>query len=296
MRISSVPSLAKAKRLCSYYFMGQCVLWLTFLFSGLVAYVAYSDCDPLTSGRIDEPDQILPYLVVHKISHVPGMAGLFAAAVYSGMLSSVSSYANSSASLIWQDLLSEMNFFKGYSDMAATRMLKFLSAVIGVSAIGFAMLVKQLGSIVAVTNSFLNALGGSMIGIFIAGMFAPWVNTKGAYAGFITTLSFNMWLLVGQFITGFEKPEMLPLSIEGCPKNLYHLNSTSNLLIDYTTENLSYSTKMPEDEPHEEQMEKSIYDLSFCYTGVIAIFVYYIVASFISVLTGGFTVIISNIE
>ncbi|XP_064095599.1 sodium-coupled monocarboxylate transporter 1-like [Macrobrachium nipponense] len=202
------------------------------------------------------------------------------------LISSVSSYANSSASLIWQDLLSEMNFFKGYSNMAATRMLKFLSAVIGASAIGFAMLVKQLGSIVAVTNSFLNALGGSMIGIFIAGMFAPWVNTKGAYAGFITTLSFNMWLLVGQFITGFEKPEMLPLSIEGCPKNLYHLNSTSKLLIDYPTENLSYSTKMPEDEPHEEQMEKSIYDLSFCYTGVIAIFVYYIVASLISVLTG----------
>ncbi|XP_064096196.1 sodium-coupled monocarboxylate transporter 2-like [Macrobrachium nipponense] len=86
MRLSSVPSLAKAKRLCSYYFVGQCVLWLTFLFSGLVAYVAYSDCDPLTSGRIAEPDQILPYLVVNKISHVPGMAGLFAAAVYSGML------------------------------------------------------------------------------------------------------------------------------------------------------------------------------------------------------------------
>ncbi|XP_066946922.1 sodium-coupled monocarboxylate transporter 2-like [Macrobrachium rosenbergii] len=305
MRLSSVPSLGKAKRLCCYHFLGLCGLWLTFFFSGIVAYATYSDCDPLTSGRIDEPDQILPYLVVQKISHVPGMAGLFVAAVYSGMLSSVSTYANSAASLIWQDLLSEMEFFKGYSDIMATRMLKILSAVIGVSAIGFAMLVKQLGSIISVTNSFLNALGGSMKGIFIAGMFAPWVNTKsvppsplscprlicsmallqGAYAGFITTLSFNMWLLIGQFSVGHRQPEMLPLSTEGCPESVYHLNSTLVLSLDSPTENLTYSVKMSEGEPHEEQMEKSIYDLSYCYTGVIGIAVFYIVASLISVLT-----------
>ncbi|XP_064095596.1 sodium-coupled monocarboxylate transporter 2-like [Macrobrachium nipponense] len=214
------------------------------------------------------------------------MAGLFAAAVYSGMLSSSSTVANSSASLIWQDFLSEMKFFKGFSNIMATRMLKFLSAVIGVSAIGFAMLVEQLGSIVAVTNSILNAIGGSMTGIFIAGMFAPWVNMKGAYAGFITALSFNMWLLIGQFSTGRGQPEMLPLSTEGCPESLYQINSSSVLLLDSPTANVSYSAQMSEYELHKEETEKNIYDLSYCYTGVIGLTIYYIVASFISFLTG----------
>ncbi|XP_064096195.1 uncharacterized protein LOC135208020 [Macrobrachium nipponense] len=95
------------------------------------------------------------------------------------LVSSSSTVANSSAPLIWQDFLSERKFLRGFSNIMATRMLKILSAMIGVSAIGFAMLVEQLGSVVAVTNSILNAIGGSMTGIFIAGMFAPWVNMKG---------------------------------------------------------------------------------------------------------------------
>ncbi|XP_066982756.1 sodium-dependent multivitamin transporter-like [Macrobrachium rosenbergii] len=167
-------------------------------------------------------------------------------------MNSVSTYANSSASLIWQDLLSEMRFFKGYSDQMATRMLKVISAVIGVSAIGFGMLVKHLGSIVVVTNSFSNAIGAARTGIFIVGMFAPWVSAKGAYAGFVTAFVFNMWLMIGQFITGLGQPEMLSLSTEGCPESLHQLNSTSVLLLDSTLENQTFSPKMFEYEPHEE--------------------------------------------
>ncbi|XP_064101324.1 sodium-coupled monocarboxylate transporter 2-like [Macrobrachium nipponense] len=275
MRYSSVPSVTLAKRLCSYYFVGLSALWLTFFFSGIVAYATYSGCDPLTSGRIDEPDQILPYLVVRKVSRFPGMAGLFAAAVYSGMLSSMSTYANSSASLIWQDFLREMKSFKEYSDQQATRMLKMISAVIGVSAIGFAMLVKHLGSIVVVTNSVFNAGSGSLSGVFIAGICAPWVNLKGVYAGFITALAFNMWLMIGQFITGYGQPEKLPLSTEECLENLYDWNSTSTVM-----------TTVSSDEPYEEAVEKTIYDLSYCYTGMIGIILNYIVSSLASVFIG----------
>ncbi|XP_066983258.1 sodium-coupled monocarboxylate transporter 2-like [Macrobrachium rosenbergii] len=275
MRYSSVPSVTLAKRLCSYYFVGLCALWLIFFFAGIVAYATYSECDPLTSGRIDEPDQILPYLVVRKVSHSPGMAGLFAAAVYSGMLSSMSTYANSSASLIWQDLFREMKFFKGYSDAKATKTLKITSAAIGLSAIGFAMLVKHLGSIVVVTNSLLNAGSGSLTGIFVTGICAPWVSLKGAYAGFITALAFSLWLMIGQFIAGHGQTEKLPLSTEGCPENLYNWNSTSTVM-----------TTVPSDEPYEEAAEKTIYDLSYCYTGMLGIVLNYIVSSLVSVFIG----------
>ena len=68
------------------FIVGLFFLWSTFYFAGLVAYAVYKDCDPLTSGKIAKPDQILPYLVKEKLRSIPGVVGLFIAAVYSGVL------------------------------------------------------------------------------------------------------------------------------------------------------------------------------------------------------------------
>lgn len=66
--------------------MGLLFLWAIFYLTGLVAYATYRDCDPLTSGRIDKADQIVPYLVADKLGMFPGLPGLFVAAVYGGVL------------------------------------------------------------------------------------------------------------------------------------------------------------------------------------------------------------------
>ena len=62
------------------------VLWLLCFSAGLVAYATYQDCDPITSNRVQKPDQILPYLVMEKLTRFPGMPGVFVAAVYGGVL------------------------------------------------------------------------------------------------------------------------------------------------------------------------------------------------------------------
>ena len=49
-------------------------------------YTYYEGCDPLSSGKIAKPDQLLPYLVVDVFQDLPGMAGLFVAAAFSGTL------------------------------------------------------------------------------------------------------------------------------------------------------------------------------------------------------------------
>ena len=66
--------------------VGMSGLWLLFYSSGVVAYAMYRDCDPLISGRIEKPDQILPYLVMDKLSHFKGLPGLFVSAIYGGVL------------------------------------------------------------------------------------------------------------------------------------------------------------------------------------------------------------------
>ena len=69
-----------------FFLVGLWCLWILFFFSGLVAYAMYSTCDPLTSGKITKPDQILPYLVINKLGHIPTLSGIFVAAVYGAML------------------------------------------------------------------------------------------------------------------------------------------------------------------------------------------------------------------
>ncbi|KAK3858022.1 hypothetical protein Pcinc_035763 [Petrolisthes cinctipes] len=87
MRFASVPSLVLAKRLVLFFLVGLWVLWGVFFLSGVVAYVMYKDCDPLTAGNINKPDQIIIYLVMDKLSHYTGLPGVFLAAMYGGVLS-----------------------------------------------------------------------------------------------------------------------------------------------------------------------------------------------------------------
>ena len=54
--------------------------------TGVAMYTYYEGCDPLTLGKIAKSDQMLPYLVVDVFQDMPGMAGLFVAAAYSGTL------------------------------------------------------------------------------------------------------------------------------------------------------------------------------------------------------------------
>lgn len=309
-RFASVSTLAMSRRLCVFFIVGLYVLWLTFFTSGIVAYATYSDCDPLTSGRIEKPDQILPYLVLDKLSYLPGLAGLFVAAVYGGVLSSLSTTGNSLACIIWQDLLKDLPALKNVSDQKATRIIKLLSAIAGVIGIGVGMLAGQLGSLFQVSVSISNVFNGPYAGIFMAGMCTPWVNYKGALAGFFTAVLFNLWLVIGKFVKGLGSPKKLPLSVEGCPETLLHLaNSTvssiANATILSSFSDTSINSLMGEDtfgtfnntmvsttpmpgfsEVAEEEMSLNIYNLSYCYTGILGLLITVVVGSIVSVFTG----------
>ena len=54
--------------------------------TGMAMYTFYEGCDPLTAGKIAKSDQMLPYLVVDVFQDLPGLAGMFVAAAYSGTL------------------------------------------------------------------------------------------------------------------------------------------------------------------------------------------------------------------
>ena len=56
------------------------------ILSGAAMYGYFANCDPLESEKIEKPDQMMPYLVLEIFQDLPGMAGVFVVAVFSGTL------------------------------------------------------------------------------------------------------------------------------------------------------------------------------------------------------------------
>lgn len=61
------------------------IMWISILTGGIM-YVYYEGCDPVLNGEIEKYDQMLPYMVVDIFKDLPGMAGLFVSAAFSGTL------------------------------------------------------------------------------------------------------------------------------------------------------------------------------------------------------------------
>lgn len=53
---------------------------------GLAMYAYYEGCDPYEAGYVIKKDQLTPRFAVEVFHTLPGLAGLFVAAGYSGTL------------------------------------------------------------------------------------------------------------------------------------------------------------------------------------------------------------------
>ncbi|KAG7158071.1 Sodium-coupled monocarboxylate transporter 1-like 7, partial [Homarus americanus] len=298
-RLASVNTLQTSQRLCLAFVFGIIILWVLFFFSGLVAYAVYEDCDPLTSGKIEKPDQIIPFLVTDKLRNLPGMCGVFVAAIYGAVLSSISSTGNSMTCFIWQDFLKGAPFFRNLGEAGATNTLKVISLAIGAISIGLGMLAGKFGSVFVLISKLSSVIGGPLNGVFIAGICTPWVNAKGVMVGCVTSFVFNIWILIGTFISGKGGAVPLSLSTEGCSTAVTNASTVVflNTSLTETQFNNTYlvhslldntSTRAPSVNiiSDNESRGDTIYDISYCYSGVMSIVMTLILANFVSLLTG----------
>ena len=63
-----------------------CLISLLAIANGVVMYAYYENCDPLVSGQIKKPDQMVPNMMTEAFYSTPGLAGIFVAAACSGTL------------------------------------------------------------------------------------------------------------------------------------------------------------------------------------------------------------------
>ncbi|KAK7066255.1 hypothetical protein SK128_003763, partial [Halocaridina rubra] len=218
-RFFSTGSVEQAKWVLYYAAVGIVFLKGITNIAGLVIYAIFKDCDPLTSPfmTIKDPSSVVVVYVLKVLTRIPGMTGVFVAAIYAAVLSSVSTQLNSMTALIWEDFLKVLPRFLDWSEEKKGAFQKALVFGSGIVGIILGLAVSQLGrSFLRTLYAINGALSGPLIGLFLVAVFLPWVNVRGASLGFVTSIILNIWIAVGQLFTQ-AGAEFLPLSRDGCP-------------------------------------------------------------------------------
>ncbi|XP_064116377.1 sodium-coupled monocarboxylate transporter 1-like [Macrobrachium nipponense] len=291
-RLTSVSTLPTSQGLCVAFLVGLTILWSLFYFSGLVAYAAYSDCDPVTSGQVEKADQILAFMVGDKLTHIPGMIGLFVSAVAGALLSSLSSFVNSTVVLLWEDIFSGWEFFSRMSPKTTMLLTRTLCCVIIVVAVGSAVIIEKFGTLFQAAYTISGTLLSPFDGLFFTAIAAPWVNVKGIISGFLAAMSFNMWLSMSRLARGAGSTVALPLATDGCYPDsgafpeVGAMNGSHShpFLLASSVSNATIETSLRS--PDDGNSYPAILDVSYCYIGLMGMIIVYVVATIVSLITG----------
>ncbi|XP_052275094.1 sodium-coupled monocarboxylate transporter 1-like [Dreissena polymorpha] len=286
-RISSMKSARDAKISCLLNVPLQFVYSLILTLVGLViyAYFVEKQCDPYLSGAISNYNQLMPYFVMKVFHNVPGLAGLFIAALFSGSLSTLSSGINSMSANTLKDILP--NVLRNAQQYNQTVIAKVASMLFGAMAVGLAYLAKSLsGPVTQIAITTFGAVGGPMAGIFFLGAVFPQANWIGAFSGGMIGLAINMWVAIGSVMYGAKAVPSPRVSIEDCSVLnftgiLSNLTSTSTPTFANTT--WLYTTQMSK---HIDGSQLAIYDVSYVYFGLIGTIITIVSGILISICTG----------
>ncbi|XP_048248844.1 sodium-coupled monocarboxylate transporter 2-like [Haliotis rufescens] len=175
-RALSCPSVFKAKMILFVNLPGLILIVSLCCMIGIVMYAFYADCHPIKfNNLISKSDQLLPLYVMDILGHIPGIPGVFVSCIFSGSLSTISSSMNALGAIIPCDLIKPY-CCPNLSDRSMTILSKVIVVIFGGVAIGLAVLVSQLGSVMQASYSVYSILNGPLFGLFVLGMFFPWAN------------------------------------------------------------------------------------------------------------------------
>lgn len=206
------------------------LLSLSTSFAGLAIYSKYHDCDPVCAKQIKNRDQLMPYYVIDTMGHIPGLAGLFVAGIFSAALSSISASLNSLAAVTIEDYykpLYKKIWKTDLPDKAINIRTKFIALSYGIVSIAVAFMAQFLGGVLQASLTIFGVIGGPLLGLFSLGMFTTTANQKGALTGLISGISIALWMAYGE---PKPKDKILPMTVMGCPD---YLNATATCMPEY---------------------------------------------------------------
>ncbi|XP_067678041.1 sodium-coupled monocarboxylate transporter 2-like isoform X2 [Haliotis asinina] len=238
-RIASTKSLKHARWAMLLWLTCSLVFGSLTIFSGLVAfsYYDYKRCDPIASNQIDSPDQILPFMIIDIFRNLPGMPGLFLAAIFSASLSSLSSGLSALSNITWEDFVKpQCPSMSEFKQMAVVKLAVVAWGVLICCLATYVASIKSI-TILQIYFSASSIISGPTSSLFYLGVLFPFVNTRSAIAALLVGLSFLTWLVVGASVSpGVRQSPPLPSApTDHClnvnltlPQPMTILNSTNH--------------------------------------------------------------------
>ncbi|CAH0597779.1 unnamed protein product [Chrysodeixis includens] len=225
-RYCSMSSEARVRRTLLANVPAVAVLFSLSWVVGMALYAVYKYCDPLTSGQIAAPDEVLPFYVQDQFGFLPGMLGLFLGSLFNGALSFLVSNVNSLSTVTWEDFISFAPAFKGISDKEQLTVIKIIGVVYALVIMCLSLCVGLVGGVVEGSLLVTSATSGALLGVFILAALCPFANGTGALWGMIASHIITAWMAIGRLLYVDKQKAMLPLSIEQCSNatltTIYH--------------------------------------------------------------------------
>ncbi|KAJ6225066.1 hypothetical protein RDWZM_003611 [Blomia tropicalis] len=226
-RLLTVNTLTKSQISLFLSWILTSLLSIVTALTGLVIYANYWQSDPLKCRYITKPDQLLPYYTVNKLSEYPGVPGLIIAGIFSGSLSTVSSFVNSLSAVTLEDYIKPL--FKRSSMFQSNEILitKLLAFFYGCLCISLTYVADKMAGLLQASLTLFGVVGGPLLMLFTAGVCFRTTNSIGAMSGFVISLLFGLWIGFGGLLYG-KRTSPLPISDEQC-----RLNGTSSQIIPF---------------------------------------------------------------
>ncbi|KAL4234770.1 hypothetical protein ACF0H5_006412 [Mactra antiquata] len=289
-RINSTPTQDSARKLFYVAAPIFALTWILVLFQGLTIFSYYSSigCDPLASGQVTNLNQIIPFTMLELFHAYPGLPGLFIAALSAASLSTISSGLSSLSAVTYEDFIKV--FFKNISDQKGTNISKVVVVVFGLIAVGFAFVLSNVdGPLGQVMASFMGAISGPEVGLFLLSAFYPRARPNAAVIATLSGMCFVLWISFGQnFSASLPKAPFLPLGpTDQCPVNpvtnstysVFNTTDQTKLLSTIVTEQTSVSPQ------YEKSGLQTFYSISYMYFNLIGCTIVIIVGLIISFFT-----------
>ena len=295
-RLVSTRSIHDANKVYLFAIPFAVAFYLVLILTGLVlvAHFYVIGCDPLAAGYVNNVNQLVPYFVIHILSFLPGLPGIYISTIFAAALSTLSSGINSLAANTVQDFLPWC--LRHRSEAVVTTTTKILVCFFGTISTGIAYLFRDFeGPVIQVGYSIVAATNGPLSGLFLLGGLFPQANYAGALVGFASSVVLSYWLAVGSSMFRYST-ETLPMGptdrcISGNGSSIavtpeypftarYNVNDSFDLTTSSTLQNIQEMDALGL-----AQRDFSLYDISYVLAPVIGIILTVLIgltASFIS--------------
>ena len=153
-------------------------------------------------------DAVFPWFIVNELPM--GVSGLLIAAIIAAAMSTVSATLNSSATVLLEDY--RKRFAKGeVSGESQIRFLRGATMGLGIFAVGVALAVMNVTSVLTTWWGLQSVLSGGMLGLFLLGAFAKRTKKSAAVVATVVGIGAVAWISLGAKV--FHVPQFLHINL-----------------------------------------------------------------------------------